>query len=197
MWTVVDGGGRDASIQQWETTLAGRMKAPKDQDIVNSLSPEQRDLLRKFTPAIVDTALHHFLWMLDERADLTLSVHVDSGTVSSLREAVIDAGTIPHHIVSRFADDADDARTILANHKIDLDSHWNGVFLPSRNAGSAARGAIHENLHTTRYYEILTERLKKADRLRGRGSVLRELQRIRSDLLDGTFESLLPRNINY
>jgi hypothetical protein len=62
------------------------MKAAQDQEIFNSLSPEQRDLLRRFTPAIVDTVLHHFLWMLDERPDVKLSVDAGSGTVSSLRE---------------------------------------------------------------------------------------------------------------
>ena len=105
-----------------------------------------------------------------------------------------DPGTVPHHLVSRFDTRADSARSILSKHGIDLDSHWNGAFLPTR--GSSARGAIHNNLHTNAFYETVTARLRKAD-AGGRAHVLRELQKIRSELLDGTFPSLQNRNINF
>jgi hypothetical protein len=105
-----------------------------------------------------------------------------------------DPGTVPHHVVSRFDGRAARARAVLSKHDIDLDSHWNGVFLPSR--GSSARGAIHNNVHTTAYYDVIAERLNRAD-AGGRASVLRQLQRIRGELLDGTFSTLLNKNINF
>jgi len=129
------------------------------------------------------------------------SVLVHNACADELRKAMNragvygDNGAVPHHMVSRFDKRADDARRILGKHNIDLDSHWNGVFLPTR--GSKARGAIHNNLHTNDYYAELTRRLSDADLNGGRAGVLRELQRIRSDLIDGSFSSIPVRHMNF
>ena len=132
-------------------------------------------------------------------SDVGILVH--NQCASKLRRSMNDAGvygdpgTVPHHLVSRNDRRAATAISILRRHNIDPDSHWNGVFLPVK--GSSARGAIHNNLHTNNYYKTLTDRLKTADAQGGRAQVLRELQRIRSELVDGTYPSLLNRNINF
>jgi len=105
-----------------------------------------------------------------------------------------DPGTEAHHLISRYAKGADEARSILKRHGVDLDSHWNGVYLPGK--GAQARGAIHSHVHTNSYYEAVVNRLLDAE-TRGRAHVLRELQRIRGELIDGTFPTLSPRHINF
>jgi hypothetical protein len=105
-----------------------------------------------------------------------------------------DPGTEAHHLISRYAKGADEARSILKRHGVDLDSHWNGVYLPGK--GAQARGAIHSHVHTNSYSEAVVNRLLDAE-TRGRAHVLRELQRIRGGLIDGTFPTLSPRHINF
>ncbi len=107
-------------------------------------------------------------------------------------------------MVFKSNDHANAAREILAKHGISLDSHWNGVFLPTRkrgmrSAGSipGARGAIHNNLHSKDYRKQLAERLQRADSKGGKAKVLQELQKIRSELVQGTFPSLLPKYVNF
>lgn len=96
-----------------------------------------------------------------------------------------DAGTAAHHIVARNAGGAAGARNILSRNGIGLDTLWNGVFLPSKRFASKARGVIHEGLDSSGYYQRVTERLAEAESLRGRAGVLRELQKIRSELVNG------------
>ncbi|MFO0945669.1 MAG: AHH domain-containing protein [Planctomycetota bacterium] len=96
-----------------------------------------------------------------------------------------DPGTVPHHLVSRFDKRAAEARDILGKYGIDLDSHFNGVFLPSSRLGSKARGVLHESVHTNDYYATITEKLRVADAKGSKAAVLQSLQRIRSTLLNG------------
>jgi len=102
-----------------------------------------------------------------------------------------DAGTVPHHIVQHSGKGADEARRILRKHHIDLDSHWNGVFLPANSKVSAARGVVHHQkgaaLTAAWYIDQVNDRLRAADISGGRTRVLAELQSIRRDLLDGSF----------
>lgn len=89
-----------------------------------------------------------------------------------------DGGAIPHHMVSRFDARALKARDILSRNGVDIDSHWNGIFL---------RGSDHKGLHTNAYYQAITERLALAEARGGRAHVLHELQQIRNQLAGGTF----------
>ena len=80
-------------------------------------------------------------------------------------------------MVSRFDRRAQDARDILSRNGIDIDSHWNGIFLPKD---------MHKGLHTRKYYNAITEKLTEAE-AGGRTNVLRELQKIRDQLASGIF----------
>lgn len=86
-----------------------------------------------------------------------------------LRQNMIkDRKTIPdghaaHHIVpkadSRFPE-AKEARKILENFKIDLDSSPNGVPLPYKPG--IGQGGYHPSIHTREYYRQLVDRLRGA-----------------------------------
>lgn len=104
-----------------------------------------------------------------------------------------DTGTAAHHFVSRNAKASAHTKAILTKY-VDIDSHWNGVFLAKK--ASSARGAIHDYLHSGEFYRVLSERLDDADRLGGRVGVLREMQKIRRDLSYGAYPTLLLRDIN-
>jgi hypothetical protein len=119
-----------------------------------------------------------------------------------LRQNIIKTGSYPddlvdaHHIVARNLDRAQPARDVLGKHSIDIDNAMNGVYLP-KNASSRARGALHEQKgHTLRasdeYIDAVNNRIIAADAAGGRAAVLRELQKIRSQLLDGVFPGVRP-----
>jgi hypothetical protein len=93
-------------------------------------------------------------------------------------------GTAAHHIVARADKLGANARKILKRFKIDLDSHWNGVWLRSNSSSEGFRGAIHSKLHNTNYYRAVETQLEQATT---RAQALKILQNIRSELLNGTF----------
>jgi hypothetical protein len=81
---------RDESIQQWEDTLEGRVKAPallKLNSAVSQFTPEQKEFLRAVISKVVDTTLHHLLWTLEQEEDVKVSVGIDAGVTSDIAKA--------------------------------------------------------------------------------------------------------------
>ncbi|MHC4717313.1 MAG: AHH domain-containing protein [Planctomycetota bacterium] len=101
-----------------------------------------------------------------------------------------DPGTNAHHIVARNHPGASDAQKVLRECGIDLDDAINGVWLPRNSTVSRARGALHHEagsaLTNDTYLKEVNKRITTAAK-GGRAQVLRELQKIRHDLLNGTF----------
>jgi len=106
-----------------------------------------------------------------------------------------DLGTDAHHIVSRGHKGATDARGVLKKHGIGIDDAANGAWLPRNSQVSRARGVLHNQagsaLTRSTYLDAVNDRILKADS-GGRATVLRELQKIRYELLNGTFPGGLP-----
>lgn len=64
---------RDRGIGQVEGLLAGRWKAPSLEGLqreLRPLTPEQQDLVRRAVVSSLDTALHGFLFAIQEQTDL-------------------------------------------------------------------------------------------------------------------------------
>jgi len=110
-----------------------------------------------------------------------------------------DSGTVAHHIVQRGGDMSEPARAVLRKHGIDLDSHWNGVYLPENSMSSTARAVVHNQkgsaLTSRWYHNLINDRITRADAIGGRSRVLNELRLIRRDLqaFGGSFEAVGAR----
>lgn len=107
-----------------------------------------------------------------------------------------DLGTDAHHIVALTHRRAAPARNVLSDHGISIDDAMNGVWLPRTSTASRARGALHREsgsaLTNRTYIDEVNRRIVAADAAGGRAHVLRELQKIRMDLLDGVFPGVRP-----
>ena len=80
---------RDYTISQFEDLMAGRIKAPDDQDLqyrIGQLSPESRKILHDIGIRLVDETLHNFLWMLEGGERLELICRAPDGEVANLTE---------------------------------------------------------------------------------------------------------------
>ncbi len=77
----------------------------------------------------------------------------------------------------------DQARAILAREGIDINEAANGVFLPSNSSVARPPATTHSKVHTDRYYREVEQRLRNA----APGTLRTELERIASELLNGTF----------
>ena len=112
------------------------------------------------------------------------------GNSTKLREDMKKAGVYSHvkkpeahHLIPGNHVAAEKARQILKKYDIDINSHWNGVFLSASKKGRT-QAAIHTRRHDPDYIEEVTRRLEEvADR--GKAVVLRVMQGIRLDLLTG------------
>ena len=96
--------------------------------------------------------------------------------------------TIAHHIIGS-GQRAKPARDILEKHKIDIDSHVNGVFLPN-GTKSKAPGHLHLGRHTNEYIDRVNADIIRADRMGGKTAVLKQLEMIRTQLLNKTYTPL-------
>lgn len=101
-------------------------------------------------------------------------------------------GCDAHHIVPqqdkrKFAQPyAENARAILKECHIDIDSADNGIFLPSRKDGtSQCEGTYHRDLHTEPYYKFIFESLNNAKLDQGCDGVTDALRTIKHNLLNG------------
>jgi hypothetical protein len=79
---------RDKTISEWQRIVAGEMKGKSAERVrqqIGSFDKDQKDMLIKLVPQIVDTALHHFLFTVEQEQNLKLIM--DCGDSSqSLRE---------------------------------------------------------------------------------------------------------------
>jgi|WetSurMetagenome_2_1015567.scaffolds.fasta_scaffold1118757_2 hypothetical protein len=84
---------RDEAILDWDMILDGRMKSPRAQRIRQDLAVlDERalSLISALVPRIVDTTLHHLLWILEQEKSLRLEIKTDNETteVSSLSDGL-------------------------------------------------------------------------------------------------------------
>ena len=96
----------DRAINDWEMIVDGRMKSQHAQDVrqtLSSLDADQIDAIRKLIPDVINTAMHHFLWTLEQADGIDVAVRTDGEAVPSIKE-VSDglAGELPGWI-SRFS----------------------------------------------------------------------------------------------
>lgn len=97
---------RDEAITDWDTIDTGRAKgvtAEQTRELLASFDAEQIEVLRRFIPRIVDTALHHLLWTLDQEEWVDVAVRTDRGVVPSLREVSDGLAGDFHDWVPRFS----------------------------------------------------------------------------------------------
>jgi A nuclease family of the HNH/ENDO VII superfamily with conserved AHH len=80
------------------------------------------------------------------------------------------------------------AQELLKKYKIELNSQFNGVYLPS-NKVPGAKETPHQNVHTEEYAKTVFQRLQQAEQRQGnpRSNILNELGRIRQELIHHTF----------
>jgi A nuclease family of the HNH/ENDO VII superfamily with conserved AHH len=113
-----------------------------------------------------------------------------SSTRDLRRNMIKDGKTIPeghaaHHIVpkddGRFHE-AKEARRILEDFGIDLDSSANGVALPYKPG--IGEGEYHPSIHTGEYYKNVVTLLRRATTKEG---VLKALKTVENGLRNGTF----------
>ncbi len=90
-----------------------------------------------------------------------------------------------HHIVC--AKDTPEAAKILKQYKIDINSFWNGVYLPMKK--NTSFGTAHIGRHSQAYKEYINSVFTNS-KFSNRGEVLKALQKIRNQLASGN----LPLN---
>jgi hypothetical protein len=100
---------RDEAISDWQMMVDGRMKgdrATKIRQVLAPLSDEQRSVFLSLVPDIVDTVLHHLLWLFDQEDRIRIGVTAGNQDVPSLKD-VSDglAGELPSDQgwISRFS----------------------------------------------------------------------------------------------
>jgi len=75
---------RDKAIDEWDAMIDGRMKGDTAKKVgkdLKSFSEEERAILKRLVPEIVDTALHHLMWTLEQHDEVSLRM----GTGPELR----------------------------------------------------------------------------------------------------------------
>jgi len=82
---------RDEAISDWDMIVDGRMKDEGSKIIRAELShrafnKDQIDVIQWLVPQIVDTALHHLLWTLEQEENVDIAVKTRTKEVPSLRE---------------------------------------------------------------------------------------------------------------
>jgi hypothetical protein len=81
---------RDWSIEELDSILNGNGKGPEQKQLSSfykALPPNSRDALEKLIPVAVDTALHYFLWLVEENQDLDLVMKTPDGLQSVKKES--------------------------------------------------------------------------------------------------------------
>lgn len=80
---------RDAAISDWEMIVSGKMRDQRSQEIYQTLKKfgiTEQCTIKSLIPEIVDTVLHHFLWMLEDEKDIELAVKCSGRRVESIRK---------------------------------------------------------------------------------------------------------------
>jgi RHS repeat-associated protein len=95
-----------------------------------------------------------------------------------------EKGWEAHHIVAVNDPRANGARAILGEAGIDINDPVNGVFLPgTKGLGYTGPAAIHNKIHTTKYYEAVETLLEST----GSEGVKSTLDFVRQGLTNGSF----------
>jgi hypothetical protein len=84
---------RDKGISHAEWLIDGRWKAPALQDIqsgLSSLSAAQKETVRKAVISTIDSAIHDFLFALQEQADFdnTIQILVNGNNIVELSDGI-------------------------------------------------------------------------------------------------------------
>ncbi|CAN5539928.1 hypothetical protein BH09VER1_BH09VER1_23980 [soil metagenome] len=126
--------------------------------------------------------------------NLSVQQRLGKGTSEALTKNLKRVGVLTpgegrfaaHHLVAKGDERATAVRAILQREGIDIDEAANGVFLP-RDAEYEKQlpgfGPPHSKIHTDAYYIALSDRLSSVPS----GQVRDELQKIASELIEGTF----------
>jgi len=80
---------RDKAIGDWERMIAGEMKGVTAERIrkqIGSFNSDEKDVLLKLLPQIVDTTLHHILFTVQQGLGLELLVNDPNGGCQNARE---------------------------------------------------------------------------------------------------------------
>jgi hypothetical protein len=91
---------RDWSIEELDSLIDGNGKSPEQKklgQLYKALPPDSRDALEKLVPVAVDTALHYFLWLVEENQDLDLVMKTPKGLRSVKSESDGLSGEIYSH----------------------------------------------------------------------------------------------------
>ena len=68
---------RDKAIGDWERIISGEMKGVTSERVkqqIISFTPEQKNVLCKLIPLVVDTTLHHLLFTAEQEQSLQLMI---------------------------------------------------------------------------------------------------------------------------
>jgi len=80
---------RNEAIDDWNRISNGKMKDKESQEIfeaLKSFKPEQIEFIVSLFPKIVDTTLHHLLWLLEQNEIINVMVKSDQDTLINIRE---------------------------------------------------------------------------------------------------------------
>lgn len=80
---------RDEAIDDWERIFQGKMRdneSKKNFQTVNTFSPEQVQFIVDMFPKIIDTAIHHLLWTLEQEEDINVLIKAEGNKVVNIRE---------------------------------------------------------------------------------------------------------------
>lgn len=86
---VLMGRIRDEAIDDWERIFQGKMRDNESKKIfetLNTFSPEQVKFIINLFPKIVDTTLHHLLWILEQEEDINVLIKAEGNKVINVRE---------------------------------------------------------------------------------------------------------------
>jgi hypothetical protein len=81
---------RDKAIADWDKILDGRMRgvtAERVRGEWEAAGCNHTEAIRQLIPRIVDTTLHHLMWMLEQERSVELSIEVEGAVTRNLREA--------------------------------------------------------------------------------------------------------------
>jgi len=80
---------RDSAIRNWDMILDGRMKGDMANNIrqeLSTFSDEQRELVYRLIPNIVDTTLHYLLWAIEQEHSIEVIQSLDNNDRADVAE---------------------------------------------------------------------------------------------------------------
>lgn len=80
---------RDEAIEDWDMMIEGKWKDARAQEVFRTLSKmpsEHVEILRWLVPQIIDTTLHHLLWMLEQERSVAVMVKTEAGSSENVEK---------------------------------------------------------------------------------------------------------------